>query len=512
MSELTRSGSRSRAKLLNRCGQVSAALGVGLLLLGFSSCATVGATGGATESERATSVEEAPPGEAPPGEKTLDRAALEAVRTRFPGAEFTGIELRPTTARREAGARPRRERPRSVRRAELSERAATRIMRYREREAVVEETVSALSLEERVGQLFMVGFHSFVDGSPVHSLSARHREVMDAVQPGGVILFGPNIDTVEQVRTYIQELQDAAGLQLIIATDQEGGGVSRLTESGKLGATEFPDAEKLGSAGDPWLAEQAGEVTARELQALGITMNFGPVADVNTNRANPVIAERAFSSDVEVTGRMVAATVRGLQRENISAVLKHFPGHGDTALDTHYDRAVVEHDRERLETVEWPPFERGIEAGADAVMTAHVAVPALTGDDRPATIAPEIIQRVLREELGFDGVVITDSLAMGALRGYGEGEIAIRALAAGVDMILRPSAPEAAYRAVLNAVQDGRLSEDRIEQSVRRILRLKYDRGLIGPEIPQTTALPPEEVLGSPRHRDVRDLIDRALE
>ncbi|GEM_PF-1845589 len=396
-----------------------------------------------------------------------------------------------------------------VRRAELSERTLARLLRYREREAVVEQQLAALSLAERVGQLFMVGFHSHPDGSPVRALGVGQRTVMQRVRPGGVMLFGNNVETVVQVLAYIEELQEAAVLPLIIATDQEGGGVSRLSESGKLGATEFPDAAAIGATGDPWLAEAAGGVTARELSALGITMNLGPVADVNTNAANPVIAERAFSSDVEITAAMVAATVRGLQRENVSAVLKHFPGHGDTSVDTHYERAVVPHSRERLRAVEWPPFERGIAAGADGVMTAHVAVPELTGDQRPATIAPEVINGVLRDELGFDGVVLTDSLAMGALRGYGEGEVAVRALEAGVDIILRPSSPTNTFAAVMEAVSEGRLSEERIDVSVRRVLRLKYDRGVIGPQILNDTLLRPEEVLGSPRHREVQALIER---
>ncbi len=438
-----------------------------------------------------------------------NRLALPALAALAAGALLGGcasapeLETEPREAPTEDAARVLDRPPR----AELSERTAARILRYLEREDAVEETLSSLSLEQRVGQLFMLGFHSNPDGSPVRTLGSQQHGVMERVRPGGVMLFGNNIDTLEQVLEYIAELKAAAELPLIIATDQEGGSVSRLSESGRLGATELPDAELFGALGDPWFVEAAAELTARELRALGITMNFGPVADVNTNAANPVIAERSFGADAGLVASMVEASVRGLQRENVSAVLKHFPGHGDTAVDTHYERAVVHHDRERLEAVEWPPFLRGIAAGADAVMTGHIAVPALTGDARPATIAPEVIQAVLRDELGFSGVVITDSLAMGALRGYGEGEIAIRALEAGVDIILRPSSPTATYQAVLAAVEDGRLSEERIDRSVRRVLLLKFDRGLIGPEIPNDTLLEPEEILGSRRHRDLQRLI-----
>lgn len=352
------------------------------------------------------------------------------------------------------------------------------VLRERERELYIDSVMESLELRTKVGQLFMIGMPYDPNSRPLHHVDERLRRIVTRVQPGGFLVFAHNLASPRQVATFIEELQELSSQPLVIGIDHEGGKVSRFTAGGRLGATEIPPAADIGATGDPNYAYLVGGLLGRELREVGITMNMAPVADVYTNPANSVIGNRAFGSDPELVALMTAEMVRGLQEEQVSAVLKHFPGHGDTLEDTHYEGAVLPHDRKRLDAVEFRPFRAGIDAGADAVMIAHIGVPELTGSTTPATFSYILVTEILREELGFEGVVITDSLTMGALRGNSEAEMVISAIEAGVDIALLPSAPEYAAEALVNAVLSGRISEQRIDESVRRVLRLKYDRGL----------------------------------
>ncbi|MFP4301873.1 MAG: glycoside hydrolase family 3 protein [Spirochaetaceae bacterium] len=387
-------------------------------------------------------------------------------------------------------------------------------------EQQVERIMRAMSPEERIGQLIFPAIMKDSAGRPISRVTEDVRSLLREVEPGGILLFGPNFTTVEETRAFLSELQGLSEIPLVFAVDQEGGVVSRLTESSSLPATPIPPAATVGAAGSEDLARELGRVVGAELRSLGIVMNLAPVADVNTNPSNPVIRERAYGEDPRRVGRIVAAVVEGMQSEGVAAVLKHFPGHGDTYDDTHHGSATVYHDLQRLRDVEFVPFRSGIEAGARGVMTGHITVPEVLGSEEPATFSPEFLGGLLREELGFDGLVVTDSLSMAALINYyAQDEIVYRALEAGNDILLRPLYARRAYEALLDGVASGRLSQERIDESVRRILQFKFDMGLM--ELPSdgeqlfargNLGGEAERVLGRRQHREVVRRIREAAE
>ncbi|WP_181684608.1 beta-N-acetylhexosaminidase [Halorhabdus salina] len=341
------------------------------------------------------------------------------------------------------------------------------------------QTIGELSLREKVGQLFMVGFDSTEPTDDVCTL-------IEEYNLGGVIYFSRNIETPSQVASLSGTLQDVAqstgaGSPLLIATDQEGGVVSRLDWGSQL-----PSQMLFGACGEPELARNAGRAVGRELRSLGITMNLAPVLDVNNNPDNPVIGVRSFGESPELVGDLGVAMATGMQSANVLACGKHFPGHGDTATDSHVGLPVVNHDVERLDRVEFPPFKRAIAAGIDAIMTTHVSFPSITDDeDRPATISSAVQTGILREQFDFDGLVVTDCLEMHAIAdGVGTAEGAVQAIDAGCDVAIVSHTPErqrSAIEAVVEAVDSGRLSEARIDESVRRIQRIKRERNVATP-------------------------------
>ena len=296
---------------------------------------------------------------------------------------------------------------------------------------------------------------------------------------------------------------------MLIATDQEHGVVSRVWAP----ATEFPGNMALGATRRPRDAQAAARITAKELGALGINQNYAPVADVNINPLNPVIGVRSFGESPDLVSDMTAAAVHGSERAGVSATLKHFPGHGDTVTDSHTGVPWIFHDREQWEETDAPPFRAGIAAGVDMIMTAHVVMPELQSDCDlatqegcdPATLDPEILTGLLREELGYRGVVVTDALNMAGVREkYGDARIPVLALKAGVDMPMMVDTDtdtvslDVAYTAVLDAVRNGELTEQRIDESVYRVLKLKRERGLFrDPFVNERRAA---RRLGTPRH------------
>ncbi|HEY8531978.1 MAG TPA: beta-N-acetylhexosaminidase [Limnochorda sp.] len=347
----------------------------------------------------------------------------------------------------------------------------------------VEQVLNSLSLERQVGQVLMVGFQE-----PWPPAAFLDRVRSGAV--GNVVLFSRNLTTPDAARAMIRRIQEAA-LEaslpgLIISTDQEGGSVTRLRQ----GTTWFPSAMAVGAAGDPDLAEQLAAAMGAQLRASGITMNLAPDADVNINPENPVIGTRSFGADPERVAGMVRAFIRGLHAARVAAVAKHFPGHGDTSVDSHLDLPVIPHDRARLEAVELAPFRAAIEEGVDGIMAAHVAFPSIDPDrTRPATLSPAVLRGLLRDELGFDGLILTDCLEMRAVSDrFSPGEAALRAFEAGADLILMSHTEErqrAAYEALLEAARTGRISEDRLRASVRRVLALKERLGLLTGDLDQ---------------------------
>jgi len=260
------------------------------------------------------------------------------------------------------------------------------------------------------------------------------------------------------------------------------------------GTTIFPHSMAFTASGDPEEARIEGDITAKESRALGFQWLFFPDADVNNNPDNPIINIRSYGENPQSVSRFVGAFIEGAHASSANRVLvtaKHFPGHGDTATDTHMNLATITEDRPRLESVEWPPFRAAIESGVDAIMTAHIAVPALDDPGLPSTLSPKILTGILRDEFGFQGIIVTDALDMGGIvNGFGAGDASVRALEAGADVLLMPANPEAAIDAVQAAVKSGRLTQARIERSVMRLLRAKAEVGLAKSRLVDLSQLP----------------------
>lgn len=333
--------------------------------------------------------------------------------------------------------------------------------------------IQNMSLKQKIGQLLMCGFHG-------HEVPESLRMLIQEHHIGGIIYFARNVKSVGQVAELGVQLQDMAhqsgAPSIWIAVDQEGGMVARLTE----GVTLFPGQMALAAGGDPASAYEAGFITGRELKAMGINLNFAPVLDVNNNPANPVIGVRSFGELPERVGLFGASLVKGLQQAEVAATAKHFPGHGDTDADSHLDLPTIPHSRERIDEVELVPFRAAIQAGVDAIMSSHIYFPEYEPRKLPATLSSAVLNGLLRESLGYEGIIVTDCMEMEAIAThYGTVEAAVMALEAGADLILVSHTFElqlAALQAIADAVQSGRLSEERIERSVERLLALKAKR------------------------------------
>jgi beta-N-acetylhexosaminidase len=383
------------------------------------------------------------------------------------------------------------------------------------------ETLEGMTLEDKVGQLFMVYVHGEAADTDHADAVASNLERLGAAngaafvasfKPGGIIYFdwanfnsANGLSDPEQIAALSSGLQEAAEVPLLIATDQEYGTVVRIGEP----ATQFPGSMSLGATRDAEAARRAAEVAGAELRAMGVNQNFAPDADVNVDPANPVIGVRSYGSDPALVAELAAAQIGGYHDGGVAVSAKHFPGHGDTGTDSHVGLPVITHTAEEWERIDAPPFIAAIEAGADMIMTAHLQFPALDDSLTPATLSAPILTGLLREKLGFEGVIVTDSLEMQGVRTeYGDDRVPVMALQAGADMLLMPPDFPLAYDAVLAAVSAGELSEERIDESVMRLLRLKYRLGLAestdGPDGP--------EIVGSDEHRQVaHDIADRSI-
>lgn len=345
-----------------------------------------------------------------------------------------------------------------------------------EKTETIEGILSDLSIEEKVGQMLMMDFRKNPDDTGMTVLSEDVKKQIKQYHLGGVILFAENLDTAAQTKQLTSDMQKAAEIPLFIGIDEEGGIVSRLNKS-QIPHEIIPEAAQM--QGDVTQAAQAGKQIGIVLADLGINVDFAPVVDVYTNPENTVIGTRAYGTEPEVVSDMGAAFANALQDTGVQAVAKHFPGHGDTVADSHNGIAVSDHDLERLRAVEFPPFQRMIQEGIGFVMVGHITLPQITTDAMPATLSKEAID-LLRQELGFDGVIITDAMNMGAIvEYYPTGEAAVKAVQAGIDIILMPANLEEAYTALCQAVQNGTISESRLDESVRRILDRKYESGLL---------------------------------
>jgi beta-N-acetylhexosaminidase len=356
-----------------------------------------------------------------------------------------------------------------------------------------EQTLHKLSTEEKVGQLFVV----WVRAKFLNVDSPEYLQLRDSIQKyhlGGFTMTVPwDPPFLDRSQPYeaaelLNRLQQDSKLPLLIAADFERGVTMRLH-----GATEFPHAMAFGAAGKLEYAEAFGRITAQEARAIGVHWNFFPDADVNSNPANPIINTRSFGEDPQQVGDLVTAYIRGAHANGMMATVKHFPGHGDTATDSHLGVAQVTGDMARLKAVELPPFQKAIAAGVDSVMVAHVSIPALDSDpNHVATTSPAIVTGLLKNQLGFKGIVVTDALDMAGLtRLYGAhiGRAAVDAFKAGNDVLLIPADLDASYRAMLEAVRSGEISPARLNASVLKILKAKASLGLYKTRLVNVDAL-----------------------
>lgn len=354
-------------------------------------------------------------------------------------------------------------------------------------EARVEEILASMTTEQKVGQLFLVHFNETFFSPALEEMIAEYHV-------GGIIVFPHNLTTMTDLAALISSAQDTAvknepAIPLFVAADQEGWPVLRLPQ----GATVFPSNMALGATASVEDARLMVTVMATEMKAVGMNMNLAPVMDVNSNPLNPVIGTRSLGSSPDLVSRLGAAMIEAYQSQGILATAKHFPGHGDTSVDSHLDLPVIDHDLARLETVELAPFEAAISVGVDCIMTAHISVPALDAvAGRPATLSPDVLQGLLREQMGFQGLIATDSLSMNALMNrYDLPTATALAFQAGADLLLfgytpwhPPSEQLLAYDRVLRLVEEGTIPQSRLDESVRRILLLKAKRGILDWEPP----------------------------
>ncbi len=355
----------------------------------------------------------------------------------------------------------------------------------------VETQLQQMTLREKVGQMFYVrpecldttihfNLPSGIDGSAdditkikLQAVNETMRGVNDKYPVGGIILYAHNIEDEAQLARFIPEIRSLKGSPLL-CIDEEGGRVARIGRNSNFHVKTYESMGAIGATGDPANAYECGNTIGSYLSHYGFDIDFAPVADVNTNPENIVIGARAFSDNPATAAPMVVSYLQGLKDAGVTGCIKHFPGHGDTKADTHFGYANSLKSWAEMLTCEMVTFKAGIQWGCQLIMTAHIAAPRVTGSDIPSTMSPVILQDKLRDELGYQNIIITDAMEMGAItRQYNNREAAVGCIQAGVDIVLGPQNFVEAFDAVVAAVNNGTLSEERINQSVRRILKLK---------------------------------------
>ncbi len=334
-----------------------------------------------------------------------------------------------------------------------------------------------MTLEEKIGQMFIVCPEALnvsenaETAQAVDTVTEVMRENLEKFPVGGIAVFGKNITGAEQLPRFISDLQSNSKYPLFIAVDEEGGRVARIANSDFFNVASYKSMEDIGKSGDASKAEEVGRQIGSYLKELGFNLDFAPVADTNTNPQNIVIGDRSYGSDPALVARMVSAQLDGMHDSGIMGTLKHFPGHGDTKDDTHSGYVSVNKSWDELKACELVPFISALDK-ADTIMVSHITVTSI--DKLPSSLSYEIITRKLRNELGYNGVIITDSMAMGAVAdSYTSDIAAVMAVKAGADIILMPESLEKSFNAVLNAVNSGEISISRIEESAERVLTLK---------------------------------------
>lgn len=347
-------------------------------------------------------------------------------------------------------------------------------------QAKISEMLTDMTLEEKAAQMFMITPEALTGTGQVLEAGDVTREAIDKYPVGGLIYFTQNLQDPGQVRSMTGNVQKFAeeriGLPMLLSVDEEGGTVTRFGGNPSFDYDPSADMAGIGASGDPQQAYALGEKIGKFLSSLGFNMDNAPDADVLTNPANTVVKDRSFGSDCDTVSEMALAELEGLEDQGVKGLLKHFPGHGATTADTHEGYAYTDATLEEMKSNELVPFADGIEAGVDIIMVGHISCPQVTGNEEPASLSEKMITGVLREDMGFDGVVITDAMNMGAIaENYSPAEAAVKAVLAGVDMILMPEDFQQAYTGVLNAVKSGKITQERIDASVTRIIGLKLE-------------------------------------
>ncbi|CAM3753042.1 glycoside hydrolase family 3 protein [Alicyclobacillus pomorum] len=382
----------------------------------------------------------------------------------------------------------------------------------------IESKIRHMTLVEKIGQMFIT--YAYGDSASTtnpQDVAANQKEfgvdngaqLVQKYHLGGVIYFSwsDNLSNPTQIANLSNGLQRAAmserlPIPLLVPTDQEQGLVTRIGPP----ATQFPGNMALGAARNPEYAYDAAHITGTELRAMGIHQDNAPDTDVNVNPANPVIGVRSFGSNPDLVALLGSAAVQGYQDAGVAATAKHFPGHGDTDTDSHTGLPIITHTLDQLNNIDLPPFKAAIQSGVDVIMSAHIVVPALDNSGRPATLSKPILTGLLRDKLGYDGVIETDSLQMQGVRAlFGDDRVPVEAIQAGADLLLMPEDLNLAITSVENAVKSGEISEKRIDQSVYRILRLKYKLGLFQNPYVDTSAV--GKIVGTPQNLQIADAI-----
>ena len=369
--------------------------------------------------------------------------------------------------------------------------------RESDKENRIEEQLKEMSLEEKIGQMLIVSYEGTNVTEELFSL-------LNQVKPGGFILFSNNFSDYEQTQKLITDIKSTSEIPMFISIDQEGGRVQRIKNLSDQEITIIPPMYEIGLTRDEDFAYQVGKVIGEELRVFDINMDFAPVLDIYSNPNNTVIGDRSFGTTSDIVSTMAISLASGLQDTGVISVYKHFPGHGDTLEDSHDTLPIVTKTKEELMNFELIPFIQAIENGAEAIMVGHIAVPSITKDNTPATLSKVLIQDLLKDELGFQGLVITDGLNMKSLTNlYSQEEIYINAILAGVDILLMPEFSLNTIEIIKNAVLNGEISEERIDDAVTKILTLKHEK--LSNDNPYT-----RDYLNSINHKEIINKIKSA--
>lgn len=352
-------------------------------------------------------------------------------------------------------------------------------------EGMAKDITKEMSLKNKLGQIFMVSLYSLdeEDSKNQTKITSQMKKTLEQYPVGGVILFSKNMTDAKQTKKLISDLQDASYVPLFVAIDEEGGLVSRAASNSKMNVTKYPSAKVIGETYEDEEIEAMGKNQSQELKKLGFNMNLAPVADVLTNENNTEVGDRSFGSSAKKVSNIVSLLVKNMQKQQISATLKHFPGSGDTWGDTHMGSMETKQNIQRLRKTDFLPFEAGIKAKVDAIMISHLMLSNVTDEKEPSSLSTRVVSDILRKELEYDGMIMTDAMNMKSItNNYSAGDAAVKAIEAGNDIVVMPEDLGKAYDAVQKAIKNGTLKESRIDESVERIIYTKLKRGEIPPD------------------------------